>query len=284
MPSARTDSKTLDQAAELNRQDPLLVGSLLQFPDYGQLVMTGDMHGHQRNFDKLKKYADLAHSPARHVILHELIHTEHNGPIGDDASIQLALQAARWKIEFPDQIHFMQSNHEMAQLTGKHICKGGRIVNYDFECNVAKTYGHHGDAILESLNQFISSFPLAGRTPNRVFLSHSLPNNAELAAFDHTVIDRPLTDADLREGGDAYMMVWGRHHPAEMLETLAGRFDVDWFICGHQPQEDGYAVLNNRMVILASDHNHGTFLPFDLKKTYTIDDLARLVRPFAAIA
>ena len=61
------------EAARLNREDPLLRGSLLVFPNYGQVVMTGDIHGHRRNFEKLMRYGDLRHFGARHVILHELI-------------------------------------------------------------------------------------------------------------------------------------------------------------------------------------------------------------------
>ncbi len=284
MTKTGSDVQLLLDAARLNRQDPLREQGLLRLPDYGQVVMTGDMHGHLRNFDKFKKYADLEHAPARHVILHEHIHREHSGPIGDDDSFLLILEAAKWKTEFPDQIHFLQSNHEMAQLTGKQICKGGRIVNYDFECSLTKIYGNGTDDILLALREYIASFPLAARTPNRVFLSHSLPNLSDLATFDPDIIHRPLNDEDIREGGHAYQFVWGRFHPPQLLQKLADAFDVDWFICGHQPQECGSTILHDRMIILASDHNHGTFLPFDLKKRHSIDDLARLIRPLAAIA
>ena len=59
--------------------------------------------------------------------------------------------------------------------------------------------------------------------------------------------------------------------------------DVDFFICGHQPQETGYDVLHDRMIILASDHNHGVFLPLDLSKPVTIESLTRNIRPFASV-
>ncbi|HEY3243643.1 MAG TPA: hypothetical protein VGM03_09850, partial [Phycisphaerae bacterium] len=49
------------------------------------------------------------------------------------------------------------------------------------------------------------------------------------------------------------------------------------------PQEFGHAVVADRMLILASDHNHGVFLPFDLKKKYTMEDLVGLLRPFAGV-
>jgi hypothetical protein len=60
--------------------------------------------------------------------------------------------------------------------------------------------------------------------------------------------------------------------------------DVDYFVCGHQPQEMGYDVLHERMLILAGDHNHGVFLPIDLKKPVSIDGLCKQIRPFAGVA
>ena len=50
------------EAAQLNREDPLLTGSLLSFPNYGQVVMTGDLHGHRRNFNLIRKIARLERS------------------------------------------------------------------------------------------------------------------------------------------------------------------------------------------------------------------------------
>jgi len=59
---------------------------------------------------------------------------------------------------------------------------------------------------------------------------------------------------------------------------------VDFFVCGHQPQETGYDVLHEQMVILASEHNHGVFLPIDLGKPVTLEKLTGNIRPFAAVA
>ena len=283
MNQAQVDAEVFLEAARLNRQDPLLQGSQLIFPNHGQLVMTGDIHGHDRNFNRIKSYADLAHARARHVILHELIHSEPFGALAEDMSHQVVLEAAKWKVEYPDQVHFLQSNHELSQLTGKEITKNGRLVNHDFERGLSVTYGNRSPEVLAALCEYIDSFPLAARTQNRVFLSHSLPNAREIPSFDPGVLHRELNNQDKHEGGHAYQLVWGRHHTADSLRTLAETFDVDWFICGHQPRETGWDVVHDRMIILASDHSHGTYLPFDLRKKYTIDSLVDLVRPLAAI-
>ncbi len=284
MNSAAADIKIYTEAARFNREDSLREAQVINFPNYGQCVMTGDLHGHERNFARLKKYADLAHMPARHVMLHELIHAEPHHAAGEDMSHQTMLEAARWKTEFPDQVHFLQSNHELSQLTGKDIFKNGRIVTNDFVRGMSITYGERTTEVLLALSDFIASFPLAARTANRIFMSHSLPNDRDLGSFDPTIIHRELTESDLYDGGDVYKLVWGRQHTSELLDSLGQAFDVDHFICGHQPQESGFDMLHNRLIIIASDHNHGVFLPFDLRKSYEITDLLKLIRPFAAIA
>ncbi len=272
------------EAARLNREDPLLRGSLLVFPNYGQVVMTGDIHGHRRNFEKLKRFCDLEHLGARHLILHELIHEDVPSLMAKDTSHELMLDAARWKCESPDQVHFVLSNHELAQVTGSEISKNGRVVTITFEESLREAFGAGSAEVLAAICTFIRSFPLAGRTPNRVFLSHSLPGPRELPGFDVTVLSRVLGDDDLNDGGSAHAMVWGRYQTEGVLTTLRELLDVDYFVCGHQPQDTGYDVLHDRMVILASDHNHGVFLPLDLAKPATLDTLTKSIRPIASVA
>jgi len=284
MSDASEAVRFLREAARLNREDPLLEGSVLHLPDYGQLVMTGDLHGHRRNFEKLRKFCELDRWPMRHVILHELIHEEPVSFNDPDRSHELLLAAARWKCAFPEQVHFLQSNHELSQLTGHEITKGGRIVTRDFEAGVVQAYNAGAADVLEAIGELIGSYALAGRTRNRVFLSHSLPGPRHMDEFDVSALDRPTTMDDLHGRGTAYAMVWGRYQTPELLRTLGEALDVDFFICGHQPQEEGFEVVHDRMIILASDHNHGVFLPMDLRRRLTLFDLTRLIRPFAAIA
>lgn len=284
MSDAARDADTIRTAAQLNREDPLLRGSLLEFPDYGQLVMTGDLHGHQRNFDKLKRFCDLEHTPVRHIILHELIHEEPLPPKYEDLSARLVVEAAQWKCEYPDQIHFLQSNHELSQWQGSEISKGGRIVTLDFERGVESLYGKDYKKVLDAILDLIATYPLGGRTPNGVFLCHSLPGPYDVPKFDPAAFDAPLNGQDFSETGSPYFLVWGRYQTPEVIDHMARLLHAKFFICGHQPQETGYDILHDKMIILASDHNHGTFLPFDLRKDYTIDQLEKLIRPIASIA
>ena len=276
--------ETFRKATELNLSDPVREGSLLCFADYGQVVMTGDLHGHRRNFEKIVKYCQLEATPIRHVILHEMIHEEPTVFGEPDRSIEVLLDAAKWKTFFPEQVHFMQSNHELAQLQNHTITKGGRIVTSEFELGVAEVMDTPRiDGVLEAMDEFIASFPIAGRSANGIFFSHSLPDAYHLDQFDPNCVDLPADKLDLSEGGPVYNMVWGRRHTAALLEQLGKAFDVKFFVIGHQPQECGYAVLYDRLIILSTDHNHGTYLPIDCHKEYDIEKLVSRIRLCAGV-
>jgi hypothetical protein len=280
---AQTACRHLQEAAQLIREDPNRKGSLLTFGSAGQVVMTGDMHGHLRNFEKLQRFCALERRPGCSVILHELIHQEPETPDEPDLSIDLLVQAAVWKCQFPDNVFFLQSNHELAQLRGQEISKGGRSVLRDFEYGVALRYGEQAEAVLAGVHDYIAALPLAARTASGVFMSHSLPDPLALDLFDHAVFEREPTAEDLVPGGSAYSLVWGRFHSAGTVEYLAQRWGVEVFLIGHTPQEDGYTKIG-RLLILASDHAHGVFLPIDLSRKYTVDELERNIRKFVSVA
>lgn len=272
------------EAARLNTTDPCRKGALLCLPGYGQVVMTGDLHGHRKNLSKLEKYAMLDRVAARHVILHEMIHADVQ-LAQVDHSHEVLLEAARYKCAFPEQVHFLQSNHELAQLTAYPIAKNGRAVLEDFNAGVAMAYGaNRASAVLAAIGEFIASFPLAARTENRVWMSHSLPNHYDMDEFSMAIFDSVPTIEDLHESRAIFNLVWGRRYTQEQIDALARTFDVDLFITGHQPQEMGFGVFFERLIILASDHNHGTFLPFDLSKRQSVQDLIRNIRKFVAVA
>lgn len=275
----------LRTGAEHNRQDPLRNGSLLEFPNYGQVVMTGDMHGEDGNYRKLQKFCDLKRYAGRHVLLHELVHAEPERFNTPDFSCRLLIDAARWKCEFPEQVHFLQSNHELAQLTGQEITKGGRAVIHDFNEGVAEEFGRqNADEVLVAINEFIASYPYAARTPNNIFLSHSLPDAIDLDDFDPDFLLRAPSVDDFRDDSDLYRLVWGRDHTPELIDYLAKAFGVGLFVVGHQPQDTGWYVMHERLLILASDHNHGVLLPIDLSKPADMEQLVTRMRPFVSVA
>ncbi|MBI5866470.1 MAG: metallophosphoesterase [Planctomycetes bacterium] len=281
-PDADHAVRSLREAAGLLREDPIRRGATLHFGNAGQLVLTGDMHGNLKNFEKLQRFCALERSPARYVLLHELIHQEVQTERDMDLSIDLLVAAAAWKVAFPDNVYFMQSNHELAQLRGQEITKGGRSVLLDFERGVAYRYGRHAAGVIDAVCDYIAALPLAARTANGVFASHSLPDPLLLEIFDPTLLDREPTPQELSPGGPAYSLVWGRFHSPEAVQYFAQKLGVSGFVIGHTPQEDGYKVIG-RMIILASDHNHGCFLPLDLNRPMTVEQMESSIRKFVSV-
>lgn len=270
-------------AAQLIREDPNRKGCTVHFGGAGQLVVTGDMHGNLKNFEKLQRFCNLEKSPGRSVVLHELIHQEVPTAKDLDLSIDLLVKAAAWKVAFPDNVFFLQSNHELAQFRNQEITKGGRSVLADFERGVAYRYGNQSGAVLDAVRDYIGALPLMARTENGLAISHSLPDPLLLEVFDVGLFDREPTPQEMSPGGPGYALVWGRFHSPEAVEYFAKRLGVETFIVGHTPQETGYVVVG-RMIILASDHNHGCFLPVDLSRKPDAEEMQWNIRKFVSVA
>lgn len=284
MTVAASAIETLKQATELNLEDPLRDGSLLRFANYGQVVMTGDLHGHRRNFEKLVRYCQLESTPVRHVLLHEMIHSEPKSLDWVDRSVEVLLDAAQWKVFLPEQVHFLQSNHELAQMQDHEITKAGRLVTDDFERGVAEVLGgERVDEALAAIDAFIASFPVAARSDNGIFFAHSLPDAYQLNQFDPNCVFQPANRLDLEEGGMIYQLVWGRRHTPALLEKLAEAWDVRFFVIGHQPQEMGYSVQHDRLIILSTDNDHGVFLPVDCSRQYDLESLTKRIMVCAGV-
>ena len=94
----------------------------------GEVWIAGDIHDHRNNFRKLIAAADLGNNPQRHLILQELIHGDHYDEKGAEDSWEMLYKAAELKCDFPQQVHFLFANHDLAQIHGEGIMKAGLSV------------------------------------------------------------------------------------------------------------------------------------------------------------
>ncbi len=274
----------LNKGAEANYADKFRRGNLIRLPAEGSLIISGDLHGHQRNFERIVAFADLAVNPSRHVFLQELIH---GGPVdteGGCLSYKLLFEVIRYKLQFPDRVHVVLGNHAAAFLCNSEIMKDGKEMNRALCRALEREFKQNYTNIQLTMRKFLSSQPLAIRCDNRIWLSHSLPGNNLVDKFDPKIFDRPLKISDYEKPGSAYILTWGRKHSQALLDKMAELFDVDFFVLGHQPQEKGWCKAGNNLIIIASDHNHGCLLPVDLTKNYTIDELINSMVPLSTIA
>ena len=283
-PSADQVVETLGAAADENRMEPLRQEQVVNLPADGELWMTGDLHDHRRNFDKLMKVVDLGANPQRHLVLHELIHGDHYDSTGAEESWVTLLRAAELKCDFPNQVHFLLANHDLAQIHGRGIMKAGLSVCEAFTKGVKKAFEGRHSLVTASISEFLLSLPLAVRAPNGIFCCHSLPTDDQIDTFDFTIFDRPLTGPDYAQRtGPVYQLIWGRHMSPATVDKFAEKVNAEIIITGHQPQEMGHAVNGDRHLIIASDHNQGVFLPIDLTRKYTLDELVGRLKKFVAL-
>jgi hypothetical protein len=195
----------------------------------------------------------------------------------------LLFDVVRYKLSFPDRVHIIMGNHDTTFINSAEVMKNGKEMNRSMCLALEREFQQASADIILAMKQLLSSQPLAIRCDNRIWLSHSLPSDRLVTKFDHEVLDRQLTVDDCEKPGSAYLLTWGRKHSQALLDRMAKLFDVDIFVLGHQPQQQGWSQAGKNLIIIASDHNHGCLLSLDLAKAYTVEELIDLILPLASI-
>jgi serine/threonine-protein phosphatase PP1 catalytic subunit len=271
------------EGAELNRSCRFRKGNIVNLPGQGKLIVAGDLHGHQRNFERIQKLADLEHHPETHVILQEIIHGGPEDDYGGCLSWRLLFDVIRYKIQFPEQVHILLGNHDTAAICNSAVLKGGKEMNRSMQSAMKRHFDQHYQDVYKAMTDYMLSQPLAVRCENRIWLSHSLPADQYVEDFDLSIFNRPYTLDDIERPNPVYLLTWGRRHTAQALNRMAEMLDVDVFILGHQPQEAGWTLAGPNTLILASEHSFGCLLEIDLNKPYTALGLSEHTIPLNPI-
>jgi len=282
MPEATID--LLYKAEQACYADKFRDGNLIHLPDEGRLIMTGDIHGHRRNFERIVTFADLVNNPDRHVVLQEIIHGGPQDSEGGCLSYRLLFDAVRYKLNFPNRVHIIMGNHDTTFINSSQVMKNGREMNQPMNLALDREFRQTSADIKLAMRQFLLSQPLAVRCDNRIWMSHSLPGDLYVKKFDRQILQRQLEIGDCQKPGSAYLLTWGRKHSQALLDKMATLLDVDTFILGHQPQEQGWSRAGKNLIIIASNHNHGCLLPIKLTEIYTIEQLIDSIVPLTSIA
>jgi hypothetical protein len=266
---------TLKRATDLFRSTPGRHGSIVSMASADDVLVVGDLHGNVPTFRQVLHVAGLAAHPQRHLILQELVHGPFTYPNdGGDRSHQLVDLVAALKCQFPDRVHWLLGNHELSELTGRSIGKDGEQLNDLFHRGVTTAYGSWADSIQRAYHDLFRALPLAVRTPNRVFVCHTIPD-----AFDLDSIDLELLHADswppeaLARGGTIYALTWGRDTEPETGDRFAALVDADFFITGHQPCEEGFRHANHRQIIIDGTDPNPTYCLFPANRSVTLQTL-----------
>jgi hypothetical protein len=279
MPDPEKLLNTVRRAIDLNRTTPGRSGRVIRVPPDDEVMVIGDLHGNIGNFQLMLKAADLARNPRRHLVVQELIHGSFYYADGSEKSHQAVDLWCALKCQFPQRVHYLPGNHELAQWTNRPISKSDVDLNANFLDGVRSAYGRRGDDIYQAYLLLFGNLPLAVRTPNRVFISHSLPNPAALPKFNPTKLEREAHQpADLQPGGMIYSMLWGRDVSQIHVEAFLAKVDANWLITGHIPNEQGFSVPNDRQVILDSIGSPAGYCLFPAGPPLTHSELVERVK------
>jgi hypothetical protein len=265
---------TLRQATHAFRHTPGRTGRLVRLPAGAEVMVAGDMHGSVENFRLLLKRADLSAQPQRHLVVQELVHGPFRYPQGGDKSHQLVDVIAALKCQFPERVHYLLGNHELAQWRRQAIGKGDVDYNELFRTGIAAAYGDHAAAIEAAYDDLFAAADLAVRTDNRVFISHSLPSAKHLANLDPAILEQDDPGAEAWQfGGPLHALVWGRDVRDSTAAAFLAKVDADWLLTGHIPCPEGYTIPNARQIILDALGTPACYCLFPTDRALALADL-----------
>ncbi len=263
----------------LSRATPGRVGRLVEIAGAADVFATGDLHGNIGNFQQVLQLADLAAHARRHLVMQELIHGVFRYADGADKSHQAVDLWAALKCQFPERVHYLLGNHELAQWTNRAIAKNEYDLNAGFLDGVRSAYGARGVEVYAAYLDLFKALPLVLRTANRVFLSHSLPGASAMAKFDPARLRAADYSAeDLRPSGAAYAIAWGRDASAANAAEFLKKVDADLLITGHIPCDTGFTVANDRQIILDTLGSPAAYCLFPADRPLTHQQLVACVK------
>ncbi len=268
----------LRRAAVLTRRDPLRRGNVIHLPARGDAAILGDLHGDRENFQRVLRWAALHRHRDRFLVVQELIHGGPRDESGGDTSFRLLEDVAALKCQFRSQIQVVLSNHDLAEVVGTDVTKAGEHVRDTFHQGIRNAYGSSWEAVLEAYRDFLASLPLAVRTPNGVFISHSTPGPESIGTFDYGVLDR---EVDLRQAGPAssvYRLVWDRDYDQACADRFAKAVGAQVLVTGHRASMPGLKRPTSRHLVLQSDGVFGRVLLLPLGVSVLPGPLSRTVQ------
>ena len=275
MPDPEKILATVRRATVLFRATPGRSGGVITLDPARatEVMVVGDLHGNIQAFREVLKVSALGHNPRRHLVLQELIHGTRMYPDEQgDRSHQLVDLVCGLKCQYPDRVHLILGNHELSEITGRSIGKNGIALNALFRQGISTAYGDRGDAIYQAYLELFAALPLAVRTPNRVFLCHTIADGLELDGLDLEILKLDTWPPEaLKRHGTVYCLTWGRDTAPETIDRFAEMVDADWFVTGHQPCDSGYRQANHRQVIIDGTDPNPTYCVFSTSDPMSVE-------------
>jgi hypothetical protein len=275
---------TYGAATDSNWCTPGREGNLVCLePELAQDVMiTGDLHGQRRNFNRICKIAGLDAHPRRHLILQEVCHGGPSYPAnGGCMSHNMLEDVAKLIVQYRGRVHFLLGNHEMAEMTEYPIQKNKQMLNLLFRLGLQQMYGPATDRVREAIVPFIQSCPLGAWIPGGVLITHSIPEKVNTRRFDRTIFTRRLDTLEYYERTAVFDLVWGRDYREENANAFARLMEAKVLINGHEPCPEGFSVPNPFQLILDCSGDKARYVILSPDRPWTQAEVVAQVRPLA---
>ncbi len=268
-------------ATEANWRTPGREGNVL-FLDperAAEVMITGDLHGHRRNFNRLRKCAELEAHPGRHLILQEVCHGGPTYPANGGCMSHTMLEdVARLKVQYSDRVHFLLGNHELAEMTDYPIQKNKQMLNMLFRLGLQQMYGAATEKVREAFVPFIQSCPLGAWLPGGVFVTHSIPEKVDVHGFDRTIFSRRLDTVEYYERTAVFDLVWGRDYRQENADAFARLVEANVLINGHEPCAEGFFAPNQRQILLDCCGDRACYVILSTDREWTHAEILGQIR------
>ncbi|NYT18056.1 MAG: serine/threonine protein phosphatase [Methanobacteriales archaeon] len=233
-------------------------GDLLTLPGPGRALVVTDLHGNLEDFRKVMTLWGKCFNRKCHLILTgDFIHAMGRA---NDHSIEIIEEVQYYHDKY-DNFHPLLGNHEWATITKILIYKGGVNQNLNFEQLLMETFPDAWEEKLEEYINFFQTLPVAVRTENGVFISHSGP--AKVESIDDII---NLTRDGYLDNQPLYDLLWRRDPKKRDVNQFLEKVGCQAMVVGHTPV-DGYKLKGN-LLILSSSYGKGrkVYLELDLGK------------------
>ena len=203
-------------------------------------------------------------------------------PSGGCKSHQLVDLVAALKCQYPERVHLILGNHELAELGDRTIVKAGERTNQLFRQGIEAAYGACKDDVYNAYRELFRSCPLGVRTSNRVFICHSLPAGKRLdACFDAKLFEADSMDGlSSQRGSPLHSLLWGRDASEQTARRFAALVDADLLITGHIPCPEGFHTPNTLQLVLDSSRYPACYCLFSNQGQCTLAGLVANVSSF----
>jgi len=184
------------------------------------------------------------------------------------------------KTRYPERFHFILGNHELSEMTSYPIMKNGQLLNFLFRLGLEAAYGDGATRVEKAYHAYIRSLPVAIRTPQKILICHSCPEDSQLRNFSASILERELRSTDMARGGGVFELCWGRDYTEKTAREFAQKVGAKVLIHGHEPCEAGFSTPNSHQIIVDCSHRPAAYLTFSLKGPVSYKDVVEGIRTF----